>query len=64
MKGLNPRGLVNQHRQSGVALAIVVWFIAGMTLLVSGIVSEAKIDTRMAPALFQSSGFSGRGWCH
>ena len=48
MKGLNPRGLVNQHRQSGVALAIVVWFIAGMTLLVSGIVSEAKIDTRMA----------------
>jgi len=48
MKMLNPHGLLNRHRQSGVALAIVVWFIAGMTLLVSGIVSEAKIDTRMA----------------
>ena len=48
MKMLNPRGSFNRHRQAGVALAIVVWFIAGMTLLVSGIVSEAKIDTRMA----------------
>jgi len=38
------------HRtnQRGVALGIVVWFIAGMALLVSGIVSEAKVDTRMA----------------
>ena len=35
-------------RQSGVALGIVVWFIAGMSLLVSGIVSEARIDTRLA----------------
>jgi len=35
-------------RQSGVALGIVVWFIAGMALLVSGIVSEARIDTRLA----------------
>lgn len=34
--------------QQGVALGIVVWFIAGMALLVSGIVSEAKVDTRMA----------------
>jgi len=34
--------------QSGVALGIVVWFIAGMALLVSGIVSEARIDTRLA----------------
>ena len=34
--------------QRGVALGIVVWFIAGMALLVSGIVSEARIDTRMA----------------
>ena len=39
----NPPG-----RQRGVALGIVVWFIAGMALLVSGIVSEARVDTRMA----------------
>ena len=35
-------------RQQGVALAIVVWFIAGMSLLVAGIVSHARVDTRMA----------------
>lgn len=35
-------------RQRGIALAIVVWFIAGMSLLVAGIVSQAKTDTRMA----------------
>lgn len=34
--------------QGGVALAIVVWFIAGMSLLVAGIVSRAAVDTRMA----------------
>jgi len=34
--------------QSGVALAIVVWFIAGMSLLVAGIVSHARVDTQMA----------------
>lgn len=37
------------HRsQRGVALAIVVWFVAAMSLLVSGIVFQAKVDTRMA----------------
>ena len=35
-------------RQRGVALAIVVWFLAAMSLLVSGIVFQAKVDTRMA----------------
>jgi len=35
-------------RQSGVALGIVMWFLAGMSLLVSGIVSQARVDTRMA----------------
>ena len=34
--------------QSGVALAIVLWFVAGMSLLVAGIVSQASVDTRMA----------------
>ena len=32
--------------QRGVALAIVVWFIAGMSLLVAGIVAHARMDTR------------------
>ena len=31
-----------------MALAIVVWFIAGMSLLVAGIVSHARVDTHMA----------------
>jgi hypothetical protein len=31
-----------------VALAIVLWFIAGMALLVAGIVSQASVDIRMA----------------
>lgn len=34
--------------QDGVALAIVVWFIAGMSLLVAGIVSHARVDTQLA----------------
>lgn len=34
--------------QGGVALAIVVWFIAGMSLLVAGIVAQARVDTHMA----------------
>lgn len=38
----------NSSRQAGVALAIVVWFIAGMSLLVAGIVAQARIDTQMA----------------
>ncbi len=33
------------YRQKGVALAVVVWFIAGMTLLVVGIVSHARVET-------------------
>jgi general secretion pathway protein K len=39
---------VHRDSQSGVALAIVVWFIAAMSLLVAGIVAQAKVDTRMA----------------
>ena len=37
-----------KHRESGMALGIVVWFIAGMSLLVSGIVFQAKVDTKLA----------------
>ena len=36
------------QRQRGVALAIVVWFLAAMSLLVAGIVSQSRVDTRMA----------------
>lgn len=42
MRGHAPR------RQQGVALAIVVWFIAGMSLLVAGIVSQARVDIQLA----------------
>jgi general secretion pathway protein K len=44
-------GRVRPHArtgQSGVALAVVVWFLAAMSLLVTGIVSHARVDTRMA----------------
>lgn len=37
-----------RRAQEGVALAIVVWFLAAMSLLVAGIVFQAKVDTRMA----------------
>ncbi len=37
-----------RQRERGVALAIVVWFIAGMSLLVAAMVSQARLDTRMA----------------
>ncbi len=39
---------MRRTHQSGVALAIVVWFLAAMSLLVAGIVFQAKADTRMA----------------
>ncbi|MFT7263100.1 MAG: general secretion pathway protein K, partial [Halioglobus sp.] len=35
-----------RQTQTGVALAIVVWFLAAMSLMVSGIVFQAKVDTR------------------
>ena len=41
-------GTTPGSRQQGVALAIVVWFIAGMSLLVAGIVAQARVDTQMA----------------
>jgi hypothetical protein len=44
---LNRRAFPGQ-REHGVALAIVVWFIAGMALLVAGIVAQARVDTQMA----------------
>jgi len=39
-----------RQRQRGVALAIVVWFLAAMSLLVAGIVFQSKVDARMAQA--------------
>ena len=35
------------RKQSGVALAVVVWFVAGMSLLVAGIVSASRSDVRL-----------------
>ena len=34
-------------RQRGVALAVVIWFLAAMSILVSGIVYQARMDTRL-----------------
>ena len=36
--------------QHGVAMAIVLWFLAAMSLLVSGIVYEARADIKLAQA--------------
>lgn len=38
----------SRGQQRGVALAIVLWFIAGMSLLVAGIVLSARTDVRLA----------------
>ncbi|MFN2288649.1 MAG: hypothetical protein ABR578_10000 [Chromatocurvus sp.] len=45
---MSVRGGRGPRRQQGVALAIVVWFIAGMSLLVAGIVSQARVDIQLA----------------
>ncbi|MBN7795167.1 hypothetical protein [Parahaliea mediterranea] len=37
-------------KQSGVALAIVLWFLAAMSLLVAGIVHQGRVDVRLAQA--------------
>jgi general secretion pathway protein K len=34
--------------QNGVALAILVWFLAAMSLLVAGIVLQARVDIKLA----------------
>ncbi len=34
--------------EAGVALAILVWFLAAMSLLVAGIVMQARMDTRLS----------------
>lgn len=41
---------MKHRRQRGVALAIVVWFLAAMSLLVAGTVFQVRVDTRMAQA--------------
>ena len=50
LAGTDHAGAPVISRQRGVALAIVVWFLAAMALLVSGIVYEARLDVRMAQA--------------
>jgi len=35
------------HGQRGVALAILLWFVAALSLLVAGIVASARTDTRL-----------------
>ncbi len=40
-------GAVKSTKQTGVALAVVVWFVAGMSLIVAGIVSASRSDVRL-----------------
>jgi general secretion pathway protein K len=42
------RSVSNRASQSGVALAILVWFLAAMSLLVAGIVLQARVDIKLA----------------
>ena len=35
-------------RQSGIALAILLWFLAAMSILVAGIVFQARMDIKLA----------------
>jgi general secretion pathway protein K len=41
------QGTAVPARQCGVALAVVVWFLAAMSVLVAGIVYQARMDTRL-----------------
>lgn len=43
-----PAGRRLNHDQRGVALAILVWFVAAMSLLVAGIVSLSRVDIKLA----------------
>ena len=45
---LGVRSSSETTRQGGFALAIVMWFIAGMALLAAGIVGQARVDVQMA----------------
>jgi type II secretory pathway component PulK len=46
--GASRQGVGRARRERGISLAIVVWFLAGMSLLVSGLVYQARVDTRLA----------------
>ena len=39
---------ITRRYQDGVALAILVWFLAAMSLLVAGIVLQARVDIKLA----------------
>lgn len=36
------------QRERGIALAVLVWFLAALSLLVGSLVSQARLDTRLA----------------
>lgn len=40
--------MILPRRQQGVAMAMVLWFVAAMTILVAGIVYQARVDTQFA----------------
>lgn len=53
--------LAARNNQRGVALAIVVWFIAGMSLLVAGTVLSARTDARLAQVHLQRAKAAAAG---
>lgn len=49
MSGRSHLGRVRvRGSEAGVALAILVWFLAAMSLLVAGIVMQARVDTKLS----------------
>ncbi len=45
---MSKRALVVARSERGVALAVVLWFLAAMMLLVSGIILQARVDIKLA----------------
>jgi len=45
--GCRTNGAAMPDRQRGVALAVVIWFLAAMSILVAGIVYQARMDSRL-----------------
>ncbi len=48
MAAANIKSVRSRARSRGVALAIVLWFVAGMSVLLAGIVLNARVDIKLA----------------
>ena len=50
-----------QSRQTGVALAMLLWFIAAMSIMVAGTMAVAKVDARLASLQVQMAQAAAAG---